>query len=42
MPRRRVPHPSGIPDVLVFGVGGLLMAVMLSELFGYLRRTTGG
>lgn len=32
----------GIPDVLVLGVGGLLMAVMLSKLFGYLRRTTGG
>ena len=31
-----------IPDVLVLGVGGLLMAVMLSKLFVFFRRTTGG
>jgi hypothetical protein len=29
-----------IPDVLVLGVGGLLMAVMLSRLFVYLGRST--
>jgi hypothetical protein len=28
-----------IPDVLVLGAGGLLMAVMLSRLFVYLRRS---
>ena len=32
VPRRRVSHPH-IPDVLVLGAGGLLMAVMLSRMF---------
>ena len=31
-----------ISDVLVLGAGGLLMAVMLSQLFVYLQRSMGG
>ncbi len=35
-------HVRHIPDVLVLGAGGLLMAVMLSRLFVYLRPPIGG
>jgi hypothetical protein len=35
-------HVRRIPDVLVLGAGGLLMAVMLSRLFPYLRRSIAG
>jgi len=35
-------HVRRIPDVLALGAGGLVMAVMLSRLFAYLRRSIGG
>ena len=35
-------HVGRISDVLALGVGGLLMGVMLSQLFVYLQRSMGG
>jgi hypothetical protein len=35
-------HVRRISDVLALGVGGLLMGVMLSQLFVYLQRPMGG